>query len=123
MKTIGNRHHSKPFLSYEIKSERTDMIWLPAPLLVRLGYIYPCIMNQVIYTSEMSVDNKRHVPLRAYTLKGLAVIYEVDYRTFKKWLKPFECEIGEKEGYLYKIPQVKLIFQKLSLPGNVIIDP
>jgi hypothetical protein len=57
--------------------------------------------------------------LKAYSLVELAAIYGVDWRTFKKWLKPFEQEIGKKEGRYYRIPQVKVIFEKLSLPSYV----
>ena len=31
----------------------------------------------------------------------------------------FEKEIGEKQGRYYNIPQVKIIFEKLSLPSEV----
>jgi hypothetical protein len=60
------------------------------------------------------------IPLKAYSLRELAKIYQVDWRTFKKWLLPFNEEIGKKEGRYYKIPQVKVIFEKLSLPGYIL---
>ena len=60
--------------------------------------------------------------LKPYSLKELAEIYEIDWRTFKKWLKPFEEEIGKKEGRYYKIPQVRTIFRKLELPSVIDTD-
>jgi hypothetical protein len=67
----------------------------------------------------MTIATQNSVPLKVYSLSELARIYQVDWRTFKKWLRPFEKEIGEKQGRYYNIPQVKVIFEKLSLPSSV----
>ncbi len=56
------------------------------------------------------------IPLKPYTTKELCAIYKVDRRTFKKWIKPFEEEIGERLGWYYTTRQVRIIFQKLDLP-------
>ena len=61
------------------------------------------------------------IKLKPYSMTELARIYGVDPRTLKKWLVPFENEIGIKQGRFYQIPQVKLIFDKLSLPTNLTI--
>lgn len=56
--------------------------------------------------------------VRAYTTKELAVIYEVDDRTFKKWLEPHLEEIGPKVGHFYTCNQVEIIFERLGRPGR-----
>jgi hypothetical protein len=61
------------------------------------------------------------IQLKPYSTTELARIYGVDPRTLKKWLVPFANEIGEKQGRFYQIPQVKVIFDKLSLPTNITI--
>ncbi|MCC7301111.1 MAG: hypothetical protein IT233_00570 [Bacteroidia bacterium] len=61
------------------------------------------------------------IKLKPYSMTELARIYGVDPRTLKKWLVPFEKEIGIKQGRFFQIPQVKLIFDKLSLPTNLTI--
>ncbi len=61
------------------------------------------------------------IKLKPYSMTELARIYGVDPRTLKKWLVPFEKEIGVKQGRFFQIPQVKLIFDKLSLPTNLTI--
>ena len=61
------------------------------------------------------------IKLKPYSITELARIYGVDPRTLKKWLIPFETEIGVKQGRFYQIPQVKLIFDKLSLPSKLTI--
>lgn len=62
------------------------------------------------------MTTEKMILLKPYSLKELADIYEVDWRTFKKWLKPFDTEIGKKVGRYYNIPQVRIIFRKLDLP-------
>ena len=58
-------------------------------------------------------------PLKPYSMKEMAMIYDVCGKTFKRWIHPFEDEIGKKYGRYYNINQVKVIFEKLGLPGNV----
>ena len=55
-----------------------------------------------------------------YTVKQLAAIYRVKPRVFNTWLDKFRNELGKPEGHYYLIPQVKLIFRKLDLPGHFI---
>jgi hypothetical protein len=59
------------------------------------------------------------IKLRPYTVLDLAKMYEVSDKTMKKWIKPFENEVGEKNGYFYSIAQVKMIFEKLGAPGEL----
>ena len=62
------------------------------------------------------------IQIKPYTVLELARLYGVSDRTIKKWIKPFEQEIGKKIGYFYTIAQVKIIFEKLGLPGDFIND-
>lgn len=59
------------------------------------------------------------MPIRAYTLKEIASLYCVSKLTFKKWLKPFEKEIGERIGHFYSVKQVKIILDKLGTPDGI----
>jgi hypothetical protein len=63
------------------------------------------------------MKEKNEIKVKAYSLIELAALYEVDWRTLKRWLIPFKKEIGEKNGRYFQIPQVKIIFEKLSLPS------
>ena len=62
---------------------------------------------------------KNTIQLKPYSLGELAKIYTVCDRTMKKWIKPFEQEVGEKNGRYYSISQVKIIFDKLGLPSEI----
>jgi len=57
-------------------------------------------------------------PMRAYTAMELSRIYKVCKKTFMRWLKPFEEQIGERQGRYYNINQVKTIIEKLGMPGG-----
>lgn len=57
-------------------------------------------------------------PMRAYTAMEMSRIYKVCKKTFMRWLKPFEQQIGERQGRYYNINQVKTIIEKLGMPGG-----
>jgi hypothetical protein len=54
--------------------------------------------------------------IKPYTTKQLCKLYGISYYTFKRWVKPFEKEIGERRGWFYTVAQVKIIFAKLDYP-------
>jgi hypothetical protein len=58
--------------------------------------------------------------IRPYSAKDLAGFYGVCDKTFKKWISPFLGEIGIKNGRFYTVAQVKIIFDKLDLPCNIV---
>lgn len=65
---------------------------------------------------------KNTIQLKPYTVLELARIYGVSDRTMKKWIRPFENEVGTKIGYFYTVVQVKIIFEKLGIPGEIEVD-
>jgi hypothetical protein len=65
-------------------------------------------------TIEMTIT-----ALKPYSIKELADIYGVCDKTFKKWLKPFETIVGAKQGRYFTVAQVRIIFEKLGVPGIV----
>jgi hypothetical protein len=62
------------------------------------------------------MENTKLAPLKAYNTQQLAKLYEVTYPTFMKWIKPFESQIGKKNGQLFLIKQVQIIFECLGWP-------
>jgi transposase-like protein len=58
--------------------------------------------------------------IKVYTKKELAELYEIDRRTFNKWIKKHEEKIGEKTGRFYTTQQIKVIFEVLGLPSKII---
>lgn len=48
------------------------------------------------------------------TVSDLAARWGVSCRTVKRWLRPFEGEIGPRVGKIYNARQVKIILSKLE---------
>jgi len=63
---------------------------------------------------------KNYTEIRPYNLTELSGIYGVTIRTMKNWLIRHHEAIGEKTGRLYTALQVKIIFEKLGLPGKIV---
>ena len=41
------------------------------------------------------------IHIKTYSVKEVAGLYGISTKTLKKWLTPFEKEIGERRGYFY----------------------
>ena len=65
----------------------------------------------------MSITNNT-IEIRPYSLTELAQIYGVTNRTMKNWIIRHDEAVGEKIGRLYTALQIKVIFEKLGLPGK-----
>ena len=50
-----------------------------------------------------------------WTLKQLAEYYQIDKRTLKKMMQPWEAEIGPRKGNYYTVEQVKIIIDNLGI--------
>lgn len=48
----------------------------------------------------------------------LAKEYNVSLYTFNKWLEPHQTSIGERVGLYFTVLQVKIIYEKLGVPGK-----
>ena len=57
------------------------------------------------------------ITVKAYTTKELAAMYGISSKTFRTWLYPYTELIGEKHGRYFTVLQVRLMFEKLGLPG------
>jgi len=60
--------------------------------------------------------------VKPYTHKELSCFYGVSEKTLKKWLQPFQEQIGEKRGRFYTVVQVKIILDKIGIPCKVFSD-
>jgi uncharacterized protein YjcR len=68
------------------------------------------MMNQTITTNEMMV--------KAYTTKEMAALYGISPKTFRTWMQPHKLQVGEKAGRYFTALQVRIIFERLGLPGD-----
>ena len=64
----------------------------------------------------MSAEEK--IEIKPYSKQELADLYNIGVRSMSTWLYPFKKEIGIRYGRYYTPKQVKVIFEKLGLPGD-----
>lgn len=67
-------------------------------------------------------QEKQRLELKPYSLSDLARIYQMHRETFRNWIMPFQDEIGVRRGRFYTIKQVKIIIDKLGLPGYLKLE-
>jgi transposase len=71
------------------------------------------------------IDNKevlrKRTPVlkyvKPYNMKELCKIYGVSDKTMRKWMEPFSEEIGKRQGNIYNVAQIEVIFKHLGVPG------
>ena len=71
---------------------------------------------QALPTGASQSNGELAFIIKAYSTKELLVMYDVTYKTFKKWLKPFQKEIGKKQSNYYTVLQVEIIIKKIGAP-------
>jgi len=59
--------------------------------------------------------------VRICNTKDLCSLYGLSYKSLKHLLKPFEKELGPKQGYLFTINQVLKILEVLGEPAEITI--
>jgi len=59
----------------------------------------------------------QEVPIRGYTMKELSVLYGVSTKCLRTWLEPHLEVVGKRKGRYFTTLQVRVIFDKLGLPG------
>jgi predicted DNA-binding protein YlxM (UPF0122 family) len=78
-----------------------------------------CNSILLILTKTKMRNEIEAVYTKPYSVKDFARIYNVSRKTIRRWIKPFEKEIGERNGHYYNVFQVKTIFEKLGLPERI----
>ena len=55
-------------------------------------------------------------PIQSYTHKELADLYRCSVKTFKKWLRHLQKDLGPSVGHFYNPRQVRIIVDQLGAP-------
>ena len=50
----------------------------------------------------------------------LATAYGVSRKVLYSWLRPFQDELGPRQGYKYSISQLLVIFNKIGWPAKAL---
>lgn len=65
-----------------------------------------------------NTENTRPVvQVKPYSVKELSQLYGMSVHTITRWLRPFEKQIGERNGRYYTNLQVEKIFELIGEPG------
>ncbi len=56
------------------------------------------------------------ITIQPYTFKELAALYRCTGKTFRKWLRQIEDELGPRAGHCYCPRQVRIIVERLGEP-------
>jgi transposase-like protein len=65
---------------------------------------------------KQNENTSTRIRIKAYSVKEVAELYGISGKILKKWLDPFEKEIGHRVGHFYNPKQIKIIFDKLGSP-------
>jgi len=68
-------------------------------------------------TTTTTTNIQNETVIRGYTLKELAALYGVSTKCLRTWMQPHNEHIGEKKGRYFTALQVRIIFDRLGLPG------
>jgi hypothetical protein len=64
------------------------------------------------------MEKTERIEIKPYSKQELANLYKIGVRSMTTWLEPFKSHIGKRHGRYYTPKQVKVIFEKLGLPGD-----
>jgi hypothetical protein len=64
------------------------------------------------------MNSETNFPIQTYTVGELAALYRCSVKTFVKWLKRYEDELGPRFGRFYTPRQVALIVLRLGPPRS-----
>lgn len=70
-------------------------------------------------TDKVFYDERGKLIIKPYHLIDLAQIFDVNYRTFKRWIANIEKELGKPTGRFYSITQVEYMISQFGLPRKL----
>lgn len=70
------------------------------------------------FTNILEMARTEVIEIKAYSKRELADLYKIGVRSITTWLEPFKKDVGTRHGRYYSPKQVRIIFEKLGLPGD-----
>ncbi len=64
-------------------------------------------------------DNSGNLIVKPYRMMDLCIIFDVHYKTLRKWIQQHQNEIGDKFGIYYSAAQVECMLGKFGRPHVV----
>ena len=75
----------------------------------------------ITYQRKQYFDTDGKLFVKPYRLSDLAIIFDVNRKTMRKWLDKYPEQFGKREGKYFYIRQVEFCLQTFGLPGKVIV--
>lgn len=66
-------------------------------------------------------DSAGNLIIKPYRLIDLAAIFDINYKTMKRWMEKYPNELGKRDGKYYSIEQVTFCIEKFGLPQKIAI--
>lgn len=66
-------------------------------------------------------DTQGNLIIKPYRLLDLAAIFDVNYKTFRRWMDKYPEELGDRDGKYYSIRQVNFCIEKFGLPSKIAV--
>lgn len=66
-------------------------------------------------------DTAGHLIIKPYRLIDLAAIFDVNYKTMRRWMDKYPKELGKRDGKYYSIQQVNFCIEKFGLPAKITV--
>lgn len=76
-------------------------------------------MKMATHKQKNYYDEKGNLIIKPYRVIDLTKIFDVNYRTFKRWVSNIEKEMGKPEGNYYSIRQVEYMIAQFGLPRKL----
>ena len=71
------------------------------------------------HESKKYFDENGNLIVKPYRMIDLAAIFDVNYRTMKRWMSNFPNELGKKDGKYYSVHQVQFMIGQFGLPRRM----
>lgn len=75
------------------------------------------------YVKKQYYTAEGNLIVKPYRLSDLAIIFDVNRKTMRKWLDKYPEVFGTREGKYFSVRQVEFCLDKFGLPGRVVILP
>jgi hypothetical protein len=76
-------------------------------------------MNMAKQEKKNFYDENDNLIIKRYCITDLLKIFDVNYRTFKRWVSNIEKELGKPNGIYYSVKQVEYMVAQFGLPRKL----
>ncbi len=64
-------------------------------------------------------DEQGKLIIKPYRLTDLSAIFDVNYKTMRRWMNNFPSELNKRDGKYYSIRQVEFMIAQFGLPRRI----